>query len=609
MYYYEDLGGKMLDIFLNCSKIKEITYEVACMSSIKNLRVSKKLWLMIIPAIVALILLLFLFVFRSNEISRTSKQALYDEVFVNTALILNADRDLYQAAIAEQEILLSGDNLTEERKKALIADYKDNSEQASTRVSEALDNLKGNKVLYNKVTHSTTNKTLAQLNEDFSKDFQIWQQVYNIEDGTGDIGAKTSSFDTAREELNIMTELLEEYGEKISQDIQNEVRISIMISVPVIVAVIILLSALAIIIINYLRKNILNITKDMNDLANNNLQFQPHILDSKDELGILSSSVYTLIHSLRNIISLLNNTSSELASSSSIMRVNSCEVTASINEIAETVGEIARSAGQQAADTEQVAKEIDILGEVINQNTKSAKGLSEASLQIKEASQDGLSVVIKLSEITKSNQKSFDEIFDVISKTSESASKIGEASGLIASIAEQTNLLALNAAIEAARAGEAGRGFAVVAEEIRHLAEQSTSSTNIIDLMLEDLKNNVLSVHSQSKTVKDAVKIQVESVNQTKEKYLVIMDNIKTTNKEIETLDAVSQEMERSRSQIVDIVYTLSAIAEENAASTQETSAATQEVLATMTTISEVGEDVDRLSQELKELIEKFKLD
>ncbi|QHQ60224.1 hypothetical protein Ana3638_05070 [Anaerocolumna sedimenticola] len=578
------------------------------MNMIKNLKVSKKLWLLILPAVIAMVVLLAIFIIRSVDISKISKKALYDEVFVSTALILNADRDFYQASLSEKELLLGGDSLTPDKKETLIADYNDNINQTLERIITALDNLKGNKKLFNQFTHSGTDQTLAKLEKQFNADFNTWKEAYHPEDGTGDIKVQAEAFDAARENINIMTELLEEYGEKISSDIQKDVMTSIIISVPVIIAVILFLFILAILIIKYLRKNILNITKDMNQLTNNDLSFEPHRLTARDELGTLSASVITMIDSLRNIITLINNTSLELEATSSSMSTGAGEVTDSINEIASTVGEIAKSAGQQALDTENVVKEIDLLGEVIIQNAKSCKGLSVASRQIDEVSSDGLKVVNELTEITENNQVSFHAIFDIIDKTSESAAKIGEASSMITEIAHKTNLLALNAAIEAARAGEAGKGFAVVADEIRQLAEQSTISTNVIDSMLEDLNNNVRNADNQSEAVKTAVKLQSESVNETKVKYISIMDNIKTIDHEIEALDTVSNKMEQSRSRIVDIVHTLSAIAEENAASTEETSASTQEILATMTVINEVSDAVKGMSQKLKGLIQNFKI-
>jgi methyl-accepting chemotaxis protein len=578
------------------------------MKLIQNLKVSKKLWLLITPSILALILLLLLFIYRTTDISNYTKTSYYDEVFVSTALILNADRDFYQASIAEKELVLSGSTLPDQRKEELMTEYNENITQTLDRIKQAIDNISGNEELYSQFAHSESKHTLKQLSDSFNGDFKAWQESFDATSLTGDIDAHLAAFDTAREDINEMTELLEQYGEYSSVSIEKSVTSNIITLSIIITLVILIILLFAAVIVQYLKKSILNITKDMNTLANNDLTFEPYQLKTKDEIGTLSSSVNTLITSLREIVHLLDNTSTKLTDSSTSMRLNSDEITTSMNEIANTVGEIAESAGHQASDAEQVAREFDNLGLVIQQNSDSAKKLSGASHEIQKISKDGLTAVTDLSHITENNQKSFDLIFDTIRNTNESASKIGEVSNIIASIAQQTNLLALNAAIEAARAGEAGKGFAVVAEEIRKLAEQSSDSTSSIHSILEVLQDNITSANTQSSQVREAVDLQVRSVNETKERYVSIVSTLETVNQEIDMLDSVSQEMNQSRLKVVDIISSLSAIAQENAASTEETSATTEEVLASMITINDVVGDVDRLSKELKDVIKKFKI-
>lgn len=575
---------------------------------IKNLKVAKKLWLIVIPAMIALIGLLGMFIYRSNSINQDSKRILYDEVFVSTAAILNADRDFYQAQVSEQWVFLAT-GLTAEQKDGLVADYDENVQQVYDRILTAMDNVRGNKELFSVFTEDTENKTLEQLEKDFFTHFDEWKAAYDIKTGTGDMALRQEAFSSARDEINLMTELLEKYANYISEQTQKEVTTSIIISVVIISAIIIAMFIFAYTILGYLKNNIVKVTNNMESLAENKLNFKPHDLESKDELGALASSVRTMVASLKNIVGLLQKTSTELSGSASLMKSNSSEVTVSMNDIAKAIVEIAESAGKQANDTERVALELENLGKVVRQNSESAEHLSTTSNQIKVVTNEGLEVVNKLSQITKSNETSFNEIFDLINKTSDSAGKIGEASSLISGIADQTNLLALNAAIESARAGEAGKGFAVVAEEIRSLAEQSAKSTNIIDQMLEDLKANVLSANAKSNLVKGAVLEQVESVNDTKDKYLIIVENMESISKEVTSLNKLSIEMEDSRVQVNDIALSLAAIAEENAAASEETSATTEEVLATMITINEIGENVAHLSAELNQLIGQFELD
>ncbi len=63
--------------------------------------------------------------------------------------------------------------------------------------------------------------------------------------------------------------------------------------------------------------------------------------------------------------------------------------------------------------------------------------------------------------------------------------------GVIEDIAARTGLLAMNASIEAAHAGNAGRGFSVVAQEIRKLAEQSSSETGNISAVVKSNRDSL----------------------------------------------------------------------------------------------------------------------
>jgi methyl-accepting chemotaxis protein len=332
------------------------------------------------------------------------------------------------------------------------------------------------------------------------------------------------------------------------------------------------------------------------------------LLKYKDEIGALSKSLQMITNSLRAVIKEISNSSEQLAASSEELTATSQQSATAAEEVSKTVEEIARGAADQARNTEEGSSKAILLGKTIEKDLRFMSTLNASANNVKDVVNEGLKDIENLSKITEESNGATKEIYEVILKTNDSSNRIGQASSVIASIADQTNLLALNAAIEAARAGEAGKGFAVVAEEIRKLAEQSSTSTKAIDGMVTELQSNAQNAVKTMERVSAISSEQTKSVMNSKEKYILIEQAMKDAVAAVEQLNASGEEMENMKNEILDTLQNLSAIAEENSAATQQATASMEEQTASMEEIAGASESLSGLAQSLQSMIIKFKI-
>jgi methyl-accepting chemotaxis protein len=328
----------------------------------------------------------------------------------------------------------------------------------------------------------------------------------------------------------------------------------------------------------------------------------------KDETGKMTNALVKLQNNFIELIKHVQDVAGQVSASSEELTATASQVAIGSDEVAKTIDELAKGAMDQAEETETGAQKINDLGDLINQNQTYMNDVNSASDNVDNLIDEGLEVIKDLTDKTKKSGQATNDIFNAIKETNKSAEQIGNTSGVIASIAEQTNLLALNAAIEAARAGEAGKGFAVVADEIRQLAEQSASSTKKIDGVVNELLTNSLNTVEKMKEVGDIIKNQVESVNETESKYKEISAAISLSENAIERMSTSVEEMENKKSNILDVIQSLSAIAEENAAGSEEASATTEEQSASIQEMANSSENLSKLAMDLQQAIFKFNL-
>lgn len=361
---------------------------------------------------------------------------------------------------------------------------------------------------------------------------------------------------------------------------------------------------------NSISKPIAVATKHAKVLASGDFteRMEEKYLNRKDEIGQLNWAFVDLRDELKHLLREVLTLTDRVSSASEELTATSGQVSYAVNEITKTVEEIAEGASSQSIETEKGVMSASGMATAIETSLEEMLKLNNSTNRVAEIVTTGVEAAKELSSQNKQTQDAIQTIYKAIVNSNESSHKIGMASQMITGIADQTNLLALNAAIEAARAGEHGRGFAVVAEEIRKLAEQSTQLTKEIDQIVAELLRNAENSVSVMNDVMGTVEAQIKGTEDSVEQYEHIAKAMKESEALVENLGNMSVNLTAQKDMILDTLQNLSAVAQENAASTQEVSATMHTSAASVEGIAEAATELSEISLELHSAVNKFKI-
>ena len=290
--------------------------------------------------------------------------------------------------------------------------------------------------------------------------------------------------------------------------------------------------------INFMKRNITGMVREISDTLeqmsngdyNINIQqeYVGEFVQIKDSFISIGEKMRKTLYTIREVSGHIDNGSEQLACAEE---------------------EIAEGCTAQAM---QVAELVNIIG-----------GMTDSMESNASAASDSVGIAAMAGESLQAGNQKMHELIDAISEISKCSEQIGSIIGDIEDIASQTNLLSLNAAIEAARAGEAGKGFAVVAEQVKSLAEESAKAAGRTTTLIE--------------TTIEAVDKGISIANETASNMSEVMDGAREATQKMGQIASMLQQDVKRMHEVNDNISQVSAVVDNNSATSEETAAISQE--------------------------------
>ena len=307
---------------------------------------------------------------------------------------------------------------------------------------------------------------------------------------------------------------------------------------------------------------------------------QVDTVQRRDEMGQLQTSMRDMTLSLRELIGGIDQGVGQLSQAATQLATSSEDTKLRIN--------------QQREETDQVATAMNQMSATVQEVAQNAEQASLAATNADQQAQLGDQVVAEAIGRIEQLAGQMDHCLTAMQHLAGESQRIGSILDVIKSVSEQTNLLALNAAIEAARAGEAGRGFAVVADEVRGLAQRTSTATEEIGQLIDSLHNGTDEVTRLLDSSKNLTEQSVELSRRVGDALSQITDTVSSIQGMNQQIATASEEQSVVAEQINRSVISVRDASDQTSAASEQTAASSGEL--------------EQLGQQLRGMVGRFSI-
>lgn len=330
-------------------------------------------------------------------------------------------------------------------------------------------------------------------------------------------------------------------------------------------------------------------------------------VSGRDEIAEIAFNVDAFIEKVREIVLAIVHDAASLTASAEELSAMTTDAAGAANDLNLSIEKMTESALSQAKDAEVGACNIKMLGDLLDEDLELIDVLGQDAGSVTGLVAEGIEALDKLNASAAESTALSKKACDSITEISTSVAAISKASEMVRGIAHQINLLALNAAIESARAGEAGKGFSVVAEEVRKLAEETSTFTDEITRTIDGLLGRVREAVELMGQTQAFVDVQNGHIQNTNAKFNGISSAIENVIKTSKGLNEGSVKMRGQKTQVVDIISNLSRVSDENAATADKATEDIRGQTVSIDCISKASHEVAVKSEHIMETITLFK--